>query len=169
MYSNLNIYTTIMLKGKQTLLLLFCAIVLQGFAQESINSSGGDATGIGGSAAYSIGQTVYTSNSSSTGTISQGVQQAYEIYEVSLVDGEQAVSVQVYPNPTSQFITLDFHDSFLSIYTVQLTDIQGKLIQEVEIIDKKTELNLSHLSTASYYLVLTQKNKIIKKFKIVKS
>ena len=154
-----------MLKGKQSLLLLFCTIGLHSFAQESVNSSGGDATGIGGSAAYSIGQIVYTSNSSSTGTISQGVQQAYEIYEVGLVDGEQVVSVQVYPNPTSQFITLDFHDSFLSSYTVQLTDIQGKLIQEVEITDKKTELNLSHLSTASYYLVLTQKNKIIKKFK----
>lgn len=158
-----------MLKGKQSLLLLFCTIVLHSFAQESINSSGGDATGLGGSAAYSIGQIVYTSNTSSTGTISQGVQQAYEIYEVSLIDVEQAVSVQVYPNPTSQFITLDFHDSFLSTYTVQLTDIQGKLIQEVEIIDKKTELNLRLLSTASYYLVLTQKNKIIKKFKIVKS
>jgi hypothetical protein len=158
-----------MLKGKQSLLLLFCTIVLHSFAQESVNSSGGDATGIGGSAAYSIGQIVYTSNSSSTGTIFQGVQQAYEIYAVGLIDGEQAVSVQVYPNPTSQFITLDFHDYFLSSYSVQLTDIQGKLIQEVEIIDKKTELNLSHLSTASYYLVLTQKNKVIKKFKIVKS
>jgi hypothetical protein len=41
--------------------------------------------------------------------------------------------------------------------------------QKMNKIKLKTELNLSHLYTASYYLVLTQKNKVIKKFKIVKS
>jgi hypothetical protein len=157
-----------MLKGKQSLLLSFCTIVLHSFAQESVNSSGGDATGIGGSAAYSLGQIVYTSNSSATGTISQGVQQAYEIYALGIDNEKQDLILNLYPNPTSQFITLDINTSDLQNYSVQLTDIHGKQILEIENLQNKTEMNLNNLPTASYYLILTKGKSVIETYKIVK-
>ena len=46
-------------------------------AQESPTASGGEATGTGGTASYSVGQVVYTTNTDATGTVTQGVQQAY--------------------------------------------------------------------------------------------
>lgn len=52
------------------------------YSQESTNASGGDAKGINGSVAYSIGQVMYTVKSTSEGTVGQGVQQRYEIAEV---------------------------------------------------------------------------------------
>jgi hypothetical protein len=48
-------------------------------AQESINAAGGNTTGSGGSASYSVGQVVYTTNTGTNGSVAQGVQQAYEI------------------------------------------------------------------------------------------
>jgi hypothetical protein len=46
-------------------------------AQETVSTSGGNASGSGGSASYTIGQVAYTSNTSSAGTVSQGIQQPY--------------------------------------------------------------------------------------------
>jgi hypothetical protein len=46
-------------------------------AQNTTSTSGGDATGIDGSASYSIGQVVYSSFISNSGSSNQGVQQPY--------------------------------------------------------------------------------------------
>ena len=50
---------------------------IKGNAQESVNAGGGDATGSGGSVAYSIGQVFFASNTSSSGSQYQGIQYAY--------------------------------------------------------------------------------------------
>jgi hypothetical protein len=44
-------------------------------AQETITTSGGNASGSGGSVSFTVGQVAYTTNTSSAGTVSQGVQQ----------------------------------------------------------------------------------------------
>jgi hypothetical protein len=157
-----------MLKIKLFIFLGYFTIAFQVSAQQSVNSSGGDATGSGGSSAYSIGQVVYTSNSSATGTISQGVQQAYEIYALGIDNEKQDLILYLYPNPTSQFITLDINTSDLQNYSVQLTDIHGKQILEIENLQSKTEMNINNLPTASYYLSLTNGKSVIETFKIVK-
>lgn len=51
-------------------------------AQESTNASGGDAKDTDGSVAYSIGQVLYTVNSTSEGIVGKGVQQRYEMAKV---------------------------------------------------------------------------------------
>ncbi|MFZ4545743.1 MAG: hypothetical protein ACOYOA_16960, partial [Saprospiraceae bacterium] len=66
--------------------LLLLAIIAQ--AQQSINSSGGNAKGAGGTIAYSVGQTVYTINKGIGGSAAQGVQHAYEILTVGTKDVE---------------------------------------------------------------------------------
>jgi hypothetical protein len=75
-------------------------------AQESVNASGGDATGTSGTVAYSVGQVVYTSNTGSTGSVAQGVQQSYEIFMVGIKETELNISLSVFPNPTSDNLTL---------------------------------------------------------------
>ena len=51
----------------------------QVYAQQATTASGGDASGSGGSVAHSVGQTVYTTNTGSNGSVAQGVEQPYEI------------------------------------------------------------------------------------------
>ena len=62
-------------------------------AQESANASGGDASGSGGTVAYSVGQVVYTTNTDASGTVSQGVQQPYEIFTLGIKETELNISL----------------------------------------------------------------------------
>ena len=48
-------------------------------AQQAIVPIGGDAIGASGQISYSIGQIAYTTYEGSTGSVSQGVQQPFEI------------------------------------------------------------------------------------------
>ncbi len=49
------------------------------FGQTSVNTAGGEVENTSGSVSYSIGQVAYTSVSNSNGSVSQGVQHAFEI------------------------------------------------------------------------------------------
>ena len=84
--------------------LLLFAFTVNG--QESINTSGQNATGTGGSASYSLGQVVYTTYSGTNGSVAQGVQQPYEI---SVVLGIEYTNINlimtVSPNPTKDLLT----------------------------------------------------------------
>jgi gliding motility-associated-like protein len=65
---------------------LLYLLLLAGFtsqAQVATVSSGGEATGAGGSLSYSVGQVVYTTNSGSTFTSAQGVQQPAAVLDNS--------------------------------------------------------------------------------------
>ncbi len=95
-------------KIKLSLLLLSICITAQ--AQQATTASGGDASGIGGSIAYSIGQVVFTTNTNVSGTVSRGIQKAYEIFTLSIKETELKISLSVFPNPTSDNLTLQIKD-----------------------------------------------------------
>ena len=63
-------------------LFCFCSIS----AQEAITVAGGEADGIGGSASYSVGQVFYTYNEAGSFSISDGVQQAFEISAITGIE-----------------------------------------------------------------------------------
>ena len=78
------------------------------FAQKGPVSAGGDATGAGGSVSYSIGEIDFETVNGLGGTITEGIQQPYEIYVVVGVDDpEWGASVLVYPNPAQEWVVLD--------------------------------------------------------------
>ncbi len=114
-------------------------------AQESANASGGDATGSGGTAAYSIGQVVYTTNTGSSGSVAQEVQQAYEIITVGIKETALNISLTAFPNPTTEYLTLHISDYNNEKLFYQLYDIQGKLLSNGQVTALQTRIN-----TASY-------------------
>jgi len=64
---------------KATLVLLSVILAtLQIHAQESVNASGGDASGSGGSSSYSVGQVFYSNYTGANGSEAQGAQQVDE-------------------------------------------------------------------------------------------
>ena len=157
--------------------LKLCAIFLFGFsltglkAQEAVSSSGGNATGTGGSASYTIGQVAYLSNSSSTGKITQGVQQPYEIFLITTFEDANGISLicSVYPNPTLGFLTLKIESNLRPQFIASLYDINGKVLEKIQILSKETNINLSNIFPSTYFLKITQNNKEIKTFKIIKN
>jgi hypothetical protein len=139
-------------------------------AQESVNASGGDATGSGGTVAYSVGQVVYTTNTGSTGTVAQGVQHAYEIYSVGINETELNISLSAFPNPTTENLTLQISDYNNEKLTYQLFDMQGKELSNGQIVAQQTQINMNGFPSATYFLnVLNQENKKFQSFKIIKN
>jgi hypothetical protein len=154
------------------LALLAATLLWAGFAQaqQSVNSSGGNATGSGGTVSYSIGQVVYTTNSGNSGSLAQGVQQAYEIITVGINENEPKISLSVFPNPIADNLILQVNDFERSTLNFQLCDMQGKQLSKGQIIAKQTQINTASLSSATYFInVVNQENQKVHTFKIIKN
>ena len=138
-------------------------------SHQVLSATGGDATGTGGSVAYSVGQIVYTTSTGTTGSVAQGVEQAYEIYSVGIKETALNISLSVFPNPTSDFLTLKVQDYNNETLSFDLLDEQGKLVLNEQITTQDTQVAMSTLARGSYFINIVQKNKKIQTFKIIKS
>jgi hypothetical protein len=168
------IKNTIQPKGiKSGHLALFAAGLLWvGFAQaqQSVNTTGGNAIGSGGTVSYSIGQVAYTTNTGSNGSVAQGVQQPYEILTVGINENEPKITLSVFPNPVADNLILQVNEVEYSTLTFQLCDAQGKQISKGQVISKQTQINTASLATATYFIhVVNQENKKVQTFKIIKN
>jgi hypothetical protein len=154
---------------------LFFLLLVLGFAslqaQTTVNTTGGDGSGNGGSVSFSVGQPMYQTHNGTNGSAAEGVQQPFEISVLSVLEGVTGINLllQAYPNPTTNFITLDIVDYEISNLTYQLYDIQGKIIQNQQIISPKTNIEMSNLVSSTYIIRVMQKNRELKSFKIIKN
>lgn len=162
-----------MIKNKsRSIALMVIGLLWTGFAkaQESTNASGGEAIGSAGTVSYSIGQVVYTTQTGSQGSTAQGVQHAYEIFNVGNNENELNVTIITFPNPASDNIILQISDYNIEQLWYQLFDIQGKQLRNEQITTQKTQINMSSLPTATYLIkVINQGNKKVQSFKIIKN
>jgi hypothetical protein len=158
------ILTRILLIG-----IFIIALSLSANAQSGFVATGGDAQGTGGSNSSSVGQIDYTSNKSTSGSASQGNQQAYSI---KIVDGhsekEINLSVKAYPNPTSDVLYLEIDPSYNQPLSYALLDNRGRLIQQVDISSTQSEILMSNLPISTYYLRIYSNQKTLKTFIIQK-
>ena len=152
---------------KLSVLLLGLGLTAQ--AQQATLTSGGMATG-SGSVAYSIGQIAYTTVTNSAGSIAQGVQHPIEIYTLG-VDNFVNISLKMkaYPNPTQGDLTLEITDLKLENLTFQLIDLQGRSIENRKIANTNETIKMENLPSATYFLKVTNNNKEVKSFKIIKN
>jgi len=139
-------------------------------AQESPTATGGEAAGTGGTASYSIGQVVYTTATGTNGSVAQGVQQPYEI-SVTTGVAETSINLEmnVYPNPTTNYLTLKIDNFELSTLNFQLIDLQGKVIENKKVAASNTTITMETLPKAVYFLNVTNNNQVVKTFKIIKN
>lgn len=155
-------------------------------AQESINTAGGNASGSGGSVSYSVGQVTYQTYTGTNGSVAEGVQQPYEISVLMALEETKGINllVSVYPNPTSDYLTLSISDNVkpsqnLSFLSYQLNDMNGKILQSEIITGNQTSIDMSNLLPATYFVKvlaqwgndrtgIIQKNKKLITFKVLK-
>jgi hypothetical protein len=140
-------------------------------AQTSVNATGTNASGSGGTVSYSVGQVVYTTNTGASGSVAQGVQQAFEISVVTGLEEAKGInlSVSAYPNPTTDYLTLEVKDVELLNLHFQMYDMNGKLLQNAKITGNQTSIVMNNLVPASYFVKVVQGNKEVKTFKIIKN
>jgi hypothetical protein len=154
---------------KVKLSVLFLGLGLTSQAQAT-TATGGDASGSGGTVAYSVGQIVYTTNTGTAGSVAQGVQQPYEISIVLGIDNHSInLELTAYPNPTTNYLTLNIGKAEVSTLNFQLYDISGKIIESRKIISNSETIGTENLPSATYFLKVNNDNNEVKTFKIIKN
>ena len=141
-------------------------------AQEATTTAGGEAIGSGGSTSYTVGQTVYTTNVGTNGnSVAQGVQQPYEISIVTGIPKAKDInlSISVYPNPTTEYLTVKVENYETANLQYMVFDINGKLLQTVKATGDETKIKTNNLTPANYFVKVLDNKKEIKVFKIIKT
>ena len=135
-------------------------------AQQCVNSSGGNGTGAGGSFSFSVGQIDYVSATGINGSITQGVQQALEIFVLDTDEvPEISLELSIYPNPTTDVLFIK--NSNLE-FNYQLFDVTGKLIATSSKMKQINQIDMSSLGIGTYMLIILVNNNLTKSFKIIK-
>jgi hypothetical protein len=153
------------------ILIIISALSLTGVqAQQSINSSGGNGSGTGGSFSYTVGQIDYVAATGTNGSISQGVQQPFEFFTLGTND-YPAILLQAvaYPNPTTENVNLVVSNYSLENLEFELYDVSGKIILNQKITTSETLISMKNFSTGSYFIAVNENNKKLKTFKIIKN
>lgn len=96
----------------------------------------------------------------------QGEELTFTTDESSLTDVENTIEVNLYPNPAKEKVYLETK-GFEKGAKAMLSDLQGRILKEIEIKSARIEINLNTLSSGVYYLKVfdthsTQTIKIIK-------
>ncbi len=155
------------------ILMIGIVLILFGFeelqAQESMNTSGGEAKGTGGIVSFSVGQLIYSTASGINGTVEQGIQQPNIIS--SVVSGFENSGIQIkttaYPNPTSTELKLEVDN--LKSYSYQLFDMKGNIMDTQHVNEESVIINMKDLPQAIYILNVISSGSLVKKFKIIKN
>ena len=143
-----------------------------GQAQNAIPTSGGNALGSGGTVSYSIGQVVYTTNTSiASGSVAQGVQQPFEISVITGIEQAKDITLvcSVYPNPASDLLTLKVENYDKKSLSYKLFDANGKLLESKKVTGYETIISIANLLPSPYFLKVIDNQKEIKTFKIIKN
>ena len=156
---------------KLGLIILFCLSFSIVHAQNTVSASAGNSSGSGGTVTYSIGQIVYRTYQESNGSVSQGVQQPYEISLITGIEEARDITLEflVYPNPTTDLITLRIKNFEIKNLSYSLYDLNGTILKESMVESNEITISMQNLRSAIYFLKVTHGAKDIKTFKIIKN
>jgi hypothetical protein len=157
----------------QKVIIVFCLVAF-GFrgiiAQENTDALGGMGYGTGGSVSYSIGQIDYESASGIGGSITEGLQQPYEIMVVSgIEDNDINLTFAIFPNPTADFVVLSVQNANTINMTYSLCNVEGKLIEKQEVSGSQTTIAMKDLANGIYFIKVLDRSTEVKIFKVIKN
>jgi len=149
--------------------LLCCPKTL--FPQQTLAATGGKLSGSSGTICYTLGQISYTSVENNSCKITQGVQQPHEILVITGIpdDATNAIHCSVYPNPTSEYLTVKIEKSELRYIYLTLTKADGVTLLNQKITENETILLVNSLPSGIYILEIRDADKKIRSFKIIKT
>lgn len=146
---------------------MVAALAAASFAQSSVVSAGGEATG-DGSVSFSVGQTAYITAANENGSLTQGVQQAYVITEETGIEITQ-IQLRAFPNPTSDVLNLQINGGEFKKVTYALYSNTSKLVAKGTVNGSDTQISMGAYKAGVYFLEVKADGKAVKRFKVVKN
>jgi len=152
------------------LILILISICIVCNAQQAVSVSGGNTVGTGGTVSYTIGQLAYTNLSGTSGSVTEGVQQPFEIsLYTDLQDaGDLGFECSAYPNPATDQVNVKIENYTSRKLYIRLYDANGKLLQNMKVITSETSIPLADFTPGSYLLEVFNSQNVIRSFKIIK-
>jgi hypothetical protein len=155
---------------KLVIFILLMHFSFHGEAQETVLSSSNDVNGAGGTVSYSVGQAAYVTLGGITGTMTEGVQQPYEILFMTGQEDRSAASLDciVYPNPASSEVRLRIEHQLSGDENFLLRNGNGLILEERKIENMETIIPVENLAAGMYMLTLIEGNHETATWKIIK-
>lgn len=137
--------------------------------QNSVNVVGGDMYNNTGSISFSIGQVVIENTINTIGSISQGVQQAFEITTLNLEENKLNLSLSAYPNPTQNQLILNIGNYNQEKLKYNIVSSEGQLLSQGSIHSNEIIIDFQQLPKALYFIEIQQELYKIQTFRIIKN
>jgi len=137
-------------------------------AQEVNSAAGNSHSNTKGSISYTIGETVIETFTGENNILTQGFQQSNIV--VTAIDELPGLKyeISVYPNPTTGVVKLRIGKESVSGMQYILYDMNGKLLMKNMLEGIETEVPFGDLSPAEYILEVSDQDKELKSFRIIK-
>ena len=145
------------------------ASMSQSISSDLISSGGDTFTNGNYQLDWSIGELIIANFTGTDVSLTQGFHQGtYTITNIFELSGSK-ISINAYPNPTTQFITVATDIEFVeNNYTLTVTDIKGRLYSKKEISSNEEKIDFSGFISGTYIIYIQQNNQILKSFQIIK-
>lgn len=146
------------------LILLIFLNTTQTGAQVSNNTSGNDIYNQYGSVSYSIGESFYIQKGSRISS-SEGIQNN-NIDNTNPI--KSTIKVSIFPNPTSEFVHLNFQNNYSNNLSYKIYNNQGNELLHGRIQNANTQISLTQLPASVYLLKVYVEQEEMKSIKIIK-
>jgi hypothetical protein len=99
------------------------------------------------------------------------VQQPYEISSTVGVTEYDAITLdfEIYPNPTTDYLTLNVNDFPLDGLDYVLYDASGRVLRNSKIDQSNTIIQMIDFPESTYFLSVSNGGTVLKTFKIIKN
>ncbi len=162
MKKNVSVYCSVIF----ITLLLFLTGISNG--QQVISSAGEYFDNGTYSLSWTLGEPVIETYEQGGTKLTQGFQQPI-LVSVSIYEHpELNFDISAFPNPTSDFLNVVITNGTYDQMSYLLFDVTGKLLDSKQIVSEQTEVIFAHLPIAVYYVMIMQRDKELKTFKVVK-
>jgi len=158
-------------------LLIFSSVTVfsQSLSPEAVTSAGIKMVQPSASVSFTVGELVVEPLTDSNGnTLGSGftssAANSTSVLPVTLPESE-VLGVRVYPNPTSDLLTIDVSNATIEMFVVELNDMLGKSLQSGTYagLNNRIGINLSQYPSGNYTLHLRQTDgKLLGAFRIVR-
>ena len=162
------------MKPKLIILLLF--VNIQSFAQtiqnDVISTAGESNSTSKTKISWTIGEPIIETESNGNSIVTQGFQQSYftvTSIEYPLIDPND-IELSVYPNPTAQYLKIDYKLGNDDVLHFQIISMNGKQLSRGDLIKNEIlKLDLSEFFNATYFInVYSIQNQLFRSYKIQK-
>ena len=122
-------------------------------AQQVVTTAGEFFEGENASLSWTMGELITATFTEGANQLTQGQQQT-SFYFTGIDDVLYFSSIQLYPNPTIDYLTIETDETNL---TYALSNSIGQIVQNGEISQKSQNIDVSSIADGIYFITLTSK------------